>query len=278
MIKGWFAAIALLLSFNASATETESVFYLCNWCETRNDFINVAESNGRSLPVINEAEYDVIVANDVENVLYKGRLLVENWNGTIHTTAFLQLASTDLHAAYVDFKAFSTLSEDRKLVVKTPPSTWYPAGGGSSFLYSNLEGVAEALTSDPLHADYINEHFIGVDNFFIKSLELLFKGIFTKTGREFPEFIVIFENGDVATYKILKPYSNIDIVYVEGSARDRFGTPIADGSGITTGGGYVGPSVHGGVRIRPGNEGSDWLVCARVGSGPWTCYVEEDVQ
>ena len=76
MIRMLLTIAVLALSFPSKASD--GAFYLCNWCETRADFIDVAEINGKSLPVNQEAEYSVIVANDLDGVIYSGSLLVEN--------------------------------------------------------------------------------------------------------------------------------------------------------------------------------------------------------
>ena len=61
-MKRFALFFVLLISFDAYASDNE-VLYLCNWCETKSDFVNLAESNGLSLPVINEATYQVVVVS-----------------------------------------------------------------------------------------------------------------------------------------------------------------------------------------------------------------------
>lgn len=274
MIRGCIAAFAFLMSFNAAANE-KTAFYQCNWCTTRSDFIYVAESNGKSLPVINEAEYTIVVANDVDEVLYTGILLVANWNGTTHTNAFLGLASPELHAAYTDFKRFKALSDDRKLVVVMPPSTWWSDGGGLSFKYRNRERAGLAIFNSDGYEDYVGEHFVSPQD---NLIQIIWKGYFTNVMHDFPEVIVLYKNGDVAKFSITAPSEAPfgAFEYVEGSARDRLGNPLPDGSGTVTGGSYVGPMPNGGVKIRPGNDEDVWLVCSRVGGGPWSCYIQEE--
>lgn len=275
-MKKWFCAMLLFVGFDASANE--GLFYICNWCESRSDFVAAAESRGRSLPVSQEAEYDVIVANDVDGVLFKGTMLVENWGGPINATAVLFQASSDLHLAYQDFKSFHAAAATGEVVVTMPPDTWPPGNGGGSFVGAERWVVGGEVVNHPLYLDLVGEHFPVPGNSLMK---ILFKGVSLIINGEYPVVIVVFGNGDVAKYKITAPYESgaLAIEYVEGSARDKDGKVLPDGSGTSTGGSYVEPYYgSGGTGLRIYTEDSVWVICSRVGSGPWTCYIQEDQQ
>ncbi|MBB5207073.1 hypothetical protein [Chiayiivirga flava] len=89
-----------------------------------------------------------------------------------------------------------------------------------------------------------------------------------------PALIAIFNNGDVAKYKLTDVRGGaLSCQYEEGTARTSTGEVIDDGSGDVTDSDYVSPAVPGVfiVRVREGTWGYRYRSCGRVGNGPWTC-------
>jgi hypothetical protein len=274
MFKRWILLLALCVSWNV-ASANEGVFYLCNVCDTPAKFQQVAESNALSL---RNGEYDVVILNDLTNVMYDGYLWIEQEPGSPKTAvATIAPSTTELKDALNDFKAFYAEAAAENLSVIMPPSTWGQDGGGGSFSLHERWSVGAQIVNHPSYLSKVGKHFPMPGDSLVK---LLYKGYFLNVKGEFPRVVVIFGNGDVALFDVTHPFEGaaLAIQYVEGSARDRFGNVLSDGSGKVTGGSYVRAGGNGGIRIHNPGPGSDyvWLICSRVGGGPWTCIIEND--
>lgn len=258
----FYLAVALMI-VAAAPVAAQNYSQVCNTCLNEQDYTLFAEQWGQTRPA---GYYELVILNDTTNQVWHSSVNVEWMSATnkmVH--AFSYRGDQQSELAFVDFKTFFQLASDG-IHVMMPDDT---AGiGGDSFRLSTNEAVGYAVNLSPEFAEFVKDNFYGDSNI----MHAIWNGVAMLMSGDVPQLVIIYLNGDVAVFEVRDPRGGpLCCTYVAGTARDSNGD-ILDSSGGGTGGSYVTP-VPGGFRI---TWNDIYVVCSRVGDGPWTCKVQDE--
>lgn len=260
-IKFYLAVALMIVAVAPVAAQNYS--QVCNTCSNEQDYTLFAEQWGQTRPA---GYYELVILNDTTNQVWHSSVNVEWMSATnkmVH--AFSYRGGQEAEAAFVDFKTFFQLASSGIHVMMPEDSAGI---GGDSFNLSTNEAVGNALNLSPEYLEFVKDNFYGDTNV----ISAIWNGVVMLMSGDYPQIIVIYLNGDVAIFEVRDPRGgSLCCTYLSGTARDSNGD-ILDSSGGGTGGSYVTP-VPGGFRVTWSDV---YIVCSRVGDGPWTCKVQDD--